>query len=866
MGAMRPAGRDDELAALDAATSGVVIEGAAGIGRSALLAAFGEQFRGTVLPVRGFESEASLTYAGLLAVVRPLRAHLAAVPAGHADALTAALGWRPGTGGDRFLIGAALLSLLSAAAEDRPVLVAVDDIQWLDRESAGALLFAARRLDHDPVTVVVTRRCGHASPVSLDGLPVIRLAGLGPAAASTVLGPGYAPAVVDRLVAATGGNPLALRAAGAALTRAQRSGAAELPVVLPLPDQLHAAYARELTGLSPEQRRAALREACRRGSGPPLRRAALLRSATPDELRTAHAEVAATLPPGPERTWHRAEAATGPDETLAADLAAVARQDRTRRGHGSASAAAERAARLTPDPAVRADRLAAAAEDAFLAGDGDRVDRLGAEVLDSPAAGPAARAVVLSALGLREQYRGSLHRSAELLDRAAAVATGRHRMRVLAELAQVHYMRGELDAMGDVARRSVRAADRGDPEQAMLAAYLGGAAHVVAGRPDLGVPLVREAVALLEADPVMRDDPAQLVVALIALRWLMDPAAGRAYVDRRLDRAREVGALGRLAFGLSLVSSGLAWLGDHRRAYATAGEAVELLDALGCATEPGVAHETLAVECAGRGLHAEAARSIARARAAVELAGLPVTPPHLAQSIAAVALAADDLDEVVRVLEEQIETYGGIGVRLEPLGVAPTLIEAYLRLGRDADARELAARFAAAQPDEPGPDTAALVHRCAALVAPSMDDESFAAALHFHAQGVDRAETARTHLLYGMRLRRAGRRVDARAQLRVAARLFTGMDLTLWAGRAAKELAGTGERVRARTGDGGTLSSQETRVALLVAAGHTNKEVAAALFLSPKTVEHHVGAVLRKRGLRSRTELARDPGFRAPTG
>ncbi|MEV6488677.1 LuxR family transcriptional regulator [Actinoplanes sp. NPDC051633] len=863
---MTLAGRDDELAALGGATTGVVVEGAAGIGKSALLDAFGDQVRGEgrlVLPVRGYESESTLTYAGLLAVVRPLREHLDAVPAGHADALAAALGWRAGAGGDRFLVGAALLSLLAAAAERQPLLLAVDDFQWLDRESAEALLFAARRLDRDPVTVVITRRDDLPAPASLDGLLVIRPPGLTPAAAAEMLGPGFAPAVVDRLVAETGGNALALQEAGRGLTRPQRSGAAELPAVLPVPDRLQEVYARELTALSTEDRWAALLSACAREPHGwtfrhPLHRAATLLSATAAERRAAHAALAEALPPGPERTWHRAEAATGPDDQLAGELSRTAELDRTRRGYGSASTAAERAARLTADPAVRADRLAAAAGDAFMAGDGDRVDRLAREVLDAPSAGPAARSAALGALGRREQYRGSLRRSAELLARAAEVATGRPLLRTLTDLAHLRYMLGDPAGMADAARRAVAAADRDDPEQAMLAAYLSGAAQVVAGRPDLGVPLVREAVALLESDPALRDDPAQLVVALLAVRWLMDPAAGRAYVDRRLDRAREAGALGRLAFGLSIVAGGLAWLGEHRRAYAMAGEAVELLDALGYATEPGVAHETLAVECAGRGLHEEAAAMIRRAREVADLAGMAVTPPHLALSIATVALCRDDLDEVVRVLEEQIEVYGGVGRHLDPLGVAPMLVEAYLRLGRDADARALASRFAAAQPEQPDADTAARVHRCAALVAPEVDDDAFEAALRCHAAGVDQTETARTLLLHGMRLRRAGRRIDARARLREAARRFTAMDLTLWAGRAAEELAGTGERARSRTGDGGALTSQETRVALLVAEGRTNKEVATALFLSPKTVEHHVGAVLRKRGLRTRTELARD--------
>jgi DNA-binding CsgD family transcriptional regulator len=187
------------------------------------------------------------------------------------------------------------------------------------------------------------------------------------------------------------------------------------------------------------------------------------------------------------------------------------------------------------------------------------------------------------------------------------------------------------------------------------------------------------------------------------------------------------------------------------------------------------------------------------------------------------------------------------------------LIESYLGLGRDEDGRRLAERFAAAQPDRMAPYVAAMVARCQALVARQLDEAiaAFERSLAFHALFPDSFEAARTQLLYGMRLRRDGRRVDARRQLEAARDAFVAQDHTMWVERAVQELAGTGQRARSRSTTQDPLTSQETRVALLVAQGLTNREVAAALFLSPKTVEHHVGAVLRKRGLRSRTELAR---------
>ncbi|WP_328990499.1 helix-turn-helix transcriptional regulator [Kribbella sp. NBC_01245] len=503
-----------------------------------------------------------------------------------------------------------------------------------------------------------------------------------------------------------------------------------------------------------------------------------------------------------------------------------------------------------------------AAEDAHLAGDADRVRRLAAEVMRSDAAAEP-RARVLLTLGMLEQWYGTFARARDLLEQAAELATGRHLVRTLAEVVHICYLLDDVPGMVAAADRAAVAADGDEPEQAMLAAYLAGAARVVEGRSDLGGPLLGRALELLESDPVLRDDPRHLTVLLLCARWLMDPQAVAVFAERRIARAREAGALGVLAMGLSLYSGGLAWLGDHVRAHAFAGEAVELLEILGYATDPGVAYEIAAIESAARGMHDEAQRLLDEARRMVAINAFDSMPPHLARTVAFCATCRGDLVEVVDVLEDQVVRFDGVGLYLEPLGVAPLLVEAYLGLGRDSDARALAARFAAAQAAEPIPAVAAMVARCEALVA---DDAApaFERALALLDGQPDQFELARTRLLYGMRLRRDGRRVDARVQLEAARRAFVEMELTLWAERAAHEIAGTGERVHSRDATSEPLTSQETRVALLVAQGLKNREVAAALFLSPKTVEHHVGAVLRKRGLRSRTELARALAVESP--
>ena len=858
--------------------------------------------------MQGVESEAVLSGAGLLSVLTPLRGGLGSVPGTQAEALAAALGWGPATrSGSRFLVGGATLSLLAGEASRTPLLIVVDDVQWVDRESAEALAFAARRLGHDRAALVMTHRDGTTPPVPLDDFEVIVLGGLEPESARALLGPGFSPDVVARLVSETGGNPLALKECQRVLSRAQRAGAAPLPTVLPVPGRLQDVYVNELGELSLRAWRAAVMcaassdqlpgpvlaalvaegldpERCLAEAGEvlvaqggvltfrhPMLRSATWARASASERLSVHGALAAVIPDRAARAWHHAEATLGHDAALARELATIAGLERARRGFGAASRAMERAARLTPDPTLRGGWLATATEDAYVAGDADRARRLAAEVLDSDLEAEP-RASVLLALGLLEWSHGPYARARELFEQATALATGRLLVRALCELFLACHVMDDFDGMTAAADRAVLVADQADPEQAMLAAYLSGAARVNEGHPDVGAPLLHHAIELLESDPVLRDDPRHLVVLMLCARWLMDPSAALGGAERLIDRAREAGALGVLATGLSVFAGGLTWMGDHVRAYAFLGEAIELLETLDMKADPGVAYEAAATESACRGMHDEARRLLDQARANVVVNGFDPMPPHLARSVALCALCGGDLAEVVEVLEDQLVRFNGVGRYLEPLGVAPLLVEAYLGLGRDDDARELTVHFGASQPDHPYPHVAAMLARCEGLVAIGLDDavEAFERSLERHTVQPERFESARTRLLYGMRLRRGGRRVDSRVQLEAARREFVAMDLTLWAERAAQELAGTGERVRSRNATREPLTSQETRVALLVAEGLTNREVAAALFLSPKTVEHHLGSVLRKRGLRSRTELARalagDPRGEVPAG
>ncbi|MGY1736023.1 helix-turn-helix transcriptional regulator [Geodermatophilus sp. SYSU D00684] len=898
-------GRAAELARVDRLLAGaragrpglLVLEGEAGVGRTALLEAAAARAAGcTVLRARGIESEATLPQAVLLELLGPLRPLLPEVPPGQAAALAAALGWGPAdVPGERHLVAAGTLSLLAAAAAAAPVLVLVDDLQWADAESAAALLFAARRVHGDRVAVLVARRPG-ADP--LPGAEVLPVAALPADAARALLAGTVAPAVARRLVDRVGGVPLALLEVAAALGPAQRAGTEPLPADLPAGPALAGALEPELAALPAGAREAVLLLAAaydgsaaavaaalaRAGTDPaaaldaaeqrgvvvrdgdalafrhPLLRSLVWRRATPAERRRAHRLLAGTARTGDDlaAVWHRALATAGPDEALAGELAAAADRARARRGYAASSAALERAAALTGDAARAAGLLAAAVRDAAVGGDAARTRALAGDVLRG-AAPAAARAEVLHVLGRLEQDTGSVPAAGDLLRAAADLATGRTAVWVLTDLAVVQHRLGDVSGMQATARRIAAAADARDPLQRVLAAWVTGVAALHAGDPDRGRPRLRRALEGMEAEPELRAEPRLLPLLVIAVGWLAAPLAAVPVVERRVRGAREVGALGVLVAVLAMTAHGRAWmLGDHAGAYADAGEAVELAEQLGYVADAAPALELLASEAAMRGRHAEAAAHLARARALVTRAGTAAVAAHLPVHEAFCALCRGDLATVARVLEARLAADGGVGPLGEPLGVAPLLVEAWTGLGRAAEAAELAGEYERVS-RSPLPPTAALVARCRALACP--DDDAAAAlferALAAHALAPDPFETPHTRLLFGARLRRSGQRTRAREELAAAADAFAALDLTAWAQRAEDELRATGRTARPRRPlPEEPLTAQETRIAVLAARGASNAEVAAALFLSPKTVEHHLSSVYRKRGLRSRVGLA----------
>jgi DNA-binding NarL/FixJ family response regulator len=557
------------------------------------------------------------------------------------------------------------------------------------------------------------------------------------------------------------------------------------------------------------------------------------------------------------RVWHLAECAVGRDAPLADQLAALAASNRDRLGFAAAATALVRASELTPEPDLARHRLALAAHDAFQAGDGARVrglvDRVLAEGVKDRVRGEA-----LFTLGMLEQYAGSVPQSVEYLDEASYLLEGPGLVRDLTELALARFRLGDIAGMADCSRRIDAVADPDDAEQQLMAAFSRGAALLLGGDFEGGTAQLDQVRRLADL-PALRHDPRALLLMALAAGFTGQVGHAVAVGATRLHDIRRRGAIGVLVPCLALLASGRAWLGDHTGAFADAGEAAGLAEHLGYAADGSVAVEMLAWQSAARGLHDDATRSLTRARELTDRAGTTTYAAHQAITAAFCALCRGDLSEVVTLLEARVAADGGVGASGEPLGVAPLLVEAYLGLGRTQDARSLATRLTEATPPGSPALSVALARRCEALTAAdeATADAAVQAALTAHLEGADPFETARTRLLYGGRLRRTGQRVAARPHLAAARDAFAGMDLTHWAAVAERELAATGATAQRQPPTGNEpLTSQETRVALLTAQGMTNKDIGAALFLSPKTIERHLGNVFRKRGFRSRTELA----------
>jgi DNA-binding CsgD family transcriptional regulator len=898
-------GRECELGQLDAllreARRGrgraLVLRGSAGIGKTVLLDHAVQQASGfQVLQYTAVESEAELPFAGLQALLGRLLVRLPEIPEPQAHALRAALALESSAKTNRLAVYAGVLSLLGVAAEGAPLLVVVDDAHWLDRPSAEALTFVARRLTAESLALLFGVREGEGADLGVP-LPTLKVEPLEVAASMELLherfGSTIAAKVARHLAEATGGNPLALIEVAPLLSESERVGRKPVPDHLPASESVERTVRRALRSLTPEARRALLAAAASDSTTGgdlvalepaedaglvrihaglvvfrhPLVRSAVYHAASADERRAAHRALAEALT-GEEdvdqRAWHLAAAADGPDESVAAALEAAAARFAERGGQASAARALERAAELSEDDDACARRLHAAGRAAEHAGDLERAALLAERAL-TLARDPGIRAAARVLAWQTNDWRGLAADDADFETEAERLAP-LHPARAALMLyvsSSAAWRRLDLERALRLARRSVElfpvnaACPAEDPREPWMTEFAAGS------RWNLGFILLLLGRAS-EADEATR--------GVTATRTGDQWSYYLAYVERYDEARSSIEHVLRSAratddvWAEMYLTRSLAFLdlleGHFPAARAGAARSLAMAESIGVPNVIAGSLSILAWLAAVQGRESEAREYAARADDLAQRgvgfrllqARLQATLGLLELGLARPLAAIEKLAPVAELAERH-------GVR-EPsvLPYAPDLIEAYARAGeRQGATRELGklAELARAVDRRWAPAAVARLH---GLLGGDDDvDEYFGAALELHEQGAGSAfERARTELLYGERLRRAKRRVEAREHLRSATELFDALGAAPWSEQARRELRASGESIARRDPTAPEkLTPQELQVALQVAEGRTNRDVAAALFLSPKTVEFHLTRVYRKLDIHSRAELVR---------
>jgi DNA-binding CsgD family transcriptional regulator/tetratricopeptide (TPR) repeat protein len=906
-------GREAECESIDAllngARSGVsralVLRGEPGIGKSALLHyAETEAVGWRILRAAGTESEAELPFAGLDQLLRPIRGHVGQIPKAQAQALEVALALGAPAPADRFTAAVATLSLLAAAAEEGPVLCLLDDAHWLDTSSADALVFACRRFQAEKIAVLFAAREGEQRQFEAPDLPDLRLSGVGePAARSIVAASRVAMAgdAITKVIELAQGNPLALLELPSTLSAGQRVGEDALPERLPVTASVERAFLGRARTLPPETQQALTLAAAsdsdelkillraieslglpadvllpaesagllviqkgRFAFRHPLVRSALYQAADAAARRKAHGALAESLI-APEqrarRAWHLAEATMVADEAVATELDAAGNESRLRGAYATAASAFERAAQLSDDDDQRAGRLLAAVQMLWIAGQVTRAAAVVEEALHA-ARDPALRADIELARGRMSTWSGHAPDASKRLRTAAEAVMSVDRSRaalLMAEAVVPTMMAGDILMAETIA---VRAMELAEPIGGLPSAFASlGLGQVLAlrGESTKSRQLLQGVRAALDkSDPF---GPGAILTQIAhCYIWLEEYRDAHEILESVISAARTRGAVVVLPFALGVLSDYEFRVGNFAAAYAAATESVQLAHQTGQAATAAFGYVSLARSEAVFGridecrAHAEHALELARragslsvhvyANSAVGLLDLSLGRP---------AAALDSLVRAARIaLDHGLE---------EPATVqwGPDLIQAYVELGSLTEAEAALAAFETRAQRTGRTWALATAARCRGLLA---SERSFAGefekALALHDRTPTPFERARTELSYGQRLRRAGLRRKSRDLLHVAYATFERLGAEPWTRRAAAELRATGERVRPpKNSTDEQLTAQELQVALIVAEGATNREVAAQLFLSPKTIEFHLSHIFRKLGLRSRTELAR---------
>jgi DNA-binding CsgD family transcriptional regulator len=878
----------------------LVLHGEPGAGKTALLdlaVELGDDF--TVVRAAGVEGEMEFPYAALQQLCSPMIEAAERLPDPQREALAVAFGRSVGPAPEPFLVGLAVLGLLSEAAVSRPLLCVVDDTQWLDDASARALAFLARRLLAERIAILFAARERGAT---LAGFPEIDIGPLGRRDARALL-ESVLPARVDervleRIVAETRGNPLALLELPRGMTPTQLAGGFGLPEALPLSARLEEHFTRRLASVPPDGRRLLLLaaadptgdlalvsraaerlkipESAARTLGSdglldlrggvvfrhPLARSAVYRSATVDERSAVHRALAEATDPQADpdrRAWHRAQATSMPDEGVAAELDRSAARAQARGGFAAAAAFLERSSVLTLDPARRAGRELAAAQAKYEAGAFDEALTLAANAESGPL--DRVQRAELDLLRARISFAEERGNDAPKMLLTAAnefePLDARRAREIYLDALSAALFAGRLS--GSCGARDVAAAARVLPPPSTpataAAQLLDGLALMITEGPTTGTPAVREALRAFASADIQKDEGQRWRgwLAGRAAGFIWDYEAWDALTMRQVRAARDAGALAELPFALS-TRVGVCLFGGEVEAAASL---VEEADALAEATDgriiPPYGELTVA---AFRGREDELMPAVATRTEGFRRDGEGM---GLTLSLWATAVLCNGLaryDDALAAAEDACEDPHELWFSTFAL---VELIEAAVRSGRADRAAEALEILSTSTSASGTPWALGVEARSRAVLA----NEDVAEQLYREA--IDRLEPtrlrvdlARARLLYGEWLRRERRRVDAREQLRIAHDFFSDVGMEAFAERASIELRATGEHpARERSlGALDQLTPQEAQVSRLVAQGHTNREIAAQLFISPSTVEYHLGKVFRKLDVKSRTQLA----------
>ncbi|HSZ03708.1 MAG TPA: LuxR C-terminal-related transcriptional regulator [Solirubrobacteraceae bacterium] len=885
---------------LDAARGGdggvLIVHGEPGVGKTALLDWTVEEGRRVrILRTVGVEGEMELPFAALQQLCSPVLELAAGLPDPQRDALGVAFGLSAGQAPSPFLVGLAALGLLSEASQERPLLCVVDDAQWLDRASARSLAFVARRLLAEKIALVfAARELGSA----LVGLPELRVEALGHRDARTLL-ESVLPArldehVLDRIVLETRGNPLALLELPRGLTPIQLAGGFGLPPAVPLSASIEESFTRRLDRLPGDARRLLLIAAADPTGNPavvwraaqqleipesiaesveaedlleigirvvfrhPLVRSAVYRAAGLTERRAVHRALAGATDPqvDPDRhAWHRAQAASMPDEDIAEELERSAGRAQACGGLAAVAVFLERAAALTPEPAHRARRLLAAAaanRDAgaleaalqLLAGteDGplDELGRARAELLRGQIAleqrrGSEAGRLFLSAAGRLEPLDPELARETYLEALAGAMSSD-------VEVA------GGAPAVAEAARAAPTGSVPARAVDVLLDAF---AIRLTEGYAAAAPALLRALDVLLAMDVSSDDVGHRLSLSssrngnVVALE-LWDDDALHQMAARQVQVARDAGALVHLQFALSFVARSHMLAGDLAAATLAIDETRSLAEATG---NPAPVNAPM-ILAAWRGREPQASELIQAT--SDEAAAQRWTSNNYARAVLYNGLGRHEAarDAAWEAFQPDPIGYGSLLVGELAEAASRTADRVLLEAALDW----LSERTGAISSDW----AIGIEARVRALLSEGESaDSSYRTSITYLACTRVRLELARTHLLYGEWLRRERRRRDAREQLRTALDMFGAMGTEAFAARAERELLATGERARKRTADTlDQLTPQEEQVARLAAKGATNREIATQLFITQSTVEYHLRKAFRKLDVKSRTQLA----------